>query len=503
MRYWIGVDCGSTSIKAGLYDANGREIGTARKNLAVISARPGWAERDPELVWQRACDVIRELLSTTKIPAPSIAGLGISAQGKGICLLDKAGQPLGNIILSSDQRALELVRRWQQEDIPTQLYPKTLQTLWTGHPASLLRWLKDHEPDRYAQIGSVLMSHDYLRYRLTGELGCEITNISESNLFNMRENRYDEDLASLLGIEGVLKAFPRIVGSAEVVGSVTPDAANLTGLLAGTPVVGGLFDVVATCLCAGITHERQLNAVMGTWSVTTGVTPNIVDGMPHPFVYGRHAEPGYYIVHEASPTSAANLEWLTAQFGGMGYAQINALVARLDKAASSVQFLPFLYGSNAGLGMKSGFYGLQALHGIEHLLQAVFEGVIFSHMRHLSRLRLRFPKVESLRVTGGPAHSAVWMQVLADVSGLRVELPQIDETGCLGAALCAAVGSGEFADFWQAMHGVQIPIETLEPDLAMFEPYQKKRRRYSVLLDSLAQYESKCREMDANEKQGE
>ena len=277
MRYWIGVDCGGTSIKAGLYDASGREIGTARKNLAVISARPGWAERDPELVWQRACDVIRELLSTTKIPAPSIAGLGISAQGKGICLLDKAGQPLGNIILSSDQRALELVRRWQQEDIPAQLYPKTLQTLWTGHPASLLRWLKDHEPDRYAQIGSVLMSHDYLRYRLTGELGCEITNISESNLFNMRENRYDEDLASLLGIEGVLKAFPRIVGSAEVVGSVTPDAANLTGLLAGTPVVGGLFDVVATCLCAGITHERQLNAVMGTWSVTTGVTPNIVE----------------------------------------------------------------------------------------------------------------------------------------------------------------------------------------------------------------------------------
>ena len=187
----------------------------------------------------------------------------------------------------------------------------------------------------------------------------------------------------------------------------------------------------------------------------------------------------------------------------MGYAQINALVARLDKAASSVQFLPFLYGSNAGLGMKSGFYGLQALHGIEHLLQAVFEGVIFSHMQHLSRLRLRFPKVESLRVTGGPAHSAVWMQMLADVSGLRVELPQIDETGCLGAALCAAVGSGEFADFWQAMHGVQIPIETLEPDLAMFEPYQKKRRRYSVLLDSLAQYESKCREMDANEEQGE
>lgn len=499
MRYWIGVDCGGTSIKAGLYDANGREIGTARQNLDVISTDPGWAERDPEILWQRTCGVIRELLATTAIPAQSVAGLGISAQGKGVSLLNTSGQPLGNIILSSDQRALELVRRWQQEGMPDQLYPETRQTLWTGHPASLLRWLKNNEPDRYARIGSVLMSHDYLRYRLTGELGCEITNISESNLFNMRENRYDEDLATLLGIGGVLKAFPRIVGSAEIAGTITPEVANLTGLLAGTPVVGGLFDVVATCLCAGITNERQLNAVMGTWSVTTGVTPTIVDGLSHPFVYGRHAEPGYYIVHEASPTSAANLEWLAAQFGGLDYPQMNAMVSSLPKAASSVQFLPFLYGSNAGLGMKSGFYGLQALHGVEHMLQAVFEGVVFSHMTHLSRMRIRFPDVESLRVTGGPARSAVWMQMLADASGLRVELPTIDETGCLGAALCAAVGTGEFGDFWQAMRGIQIPIETVEPDPAMFEPYQKKRRRYGALLDSLAQYESQCREFDVTE----
>ncbi len=499
MRYWIGVDCGGTSIKAGLYDANGREIRTARSSLDVISARPGWAERDPEVLWKRTCGVIRELLSTAAIAANAVAGLGISAQGKGVCLLDEAGKPLGNIILSSDQRALELVRRWQQEDMPAQLYRRTLQTLWTGHPASLLRWLKDNDPDRYHRIGSVLMSHDYLRFRLTGELGCEITNISESNLFNMRENRYDEDLSMLLGIGGILKAFPRIVGSEEVAGSITPEVAALTGLLAGTPVVGGLFDVVATCLCAGVTDERQLNAVMGTWSVTTGVTPTIADGLPHPFVYGRHAEAGHYIVHEASPTSAANLEWLAAQFGGLDYPQMNAMVASLPKAASSVQFLPFLYGSNAGLGMKAGFYGLQALHGVEHMLQAVFEGVVFSHMVHLSRMRIRFPQVESLRVTGGPARSAVWMQMLADVSRLRVELPKIDETGCLGAALCAAVGTGEFADFWQAMRGIQIPIEVVEPDPAMIAHYQTKRRRYTALLESLAQYESKCREMDAME----
>lgn len=497
MAYWIGIDCGGTSIKAGVYDAHGREFGTARRSLEVLSPSPGWAERDPEVLWQLTHAVIREALTASKLPPAAIAGVGISAQGKGACLLDRSGNVLGNIILSSDQRAIEQVRRWQQADIPAQLHPKTLQTLWTGHPVSLLRWLKDNDLPRYEKTRAVLMSHDYLRYRLTGELGCEITNISESNLFNMRLNRYDADLAGLLGIEEALAKLPRVVGSSEIVGGITDEAAGLTGLLAGTPVVGGLFDVVATCLCAGVTDETRLNAVMGTWSVTTGVTPTIADGLAHPFVYGRHAQPGYYIVHEASPTSAANLEWLSPQLGDIDFPAINALVKDLPKAGSSVLFLPFLYGSNAGLGMKGGFYGLQALHGKAHLLQAVFEGVVFSHLVHLTRMRVRFPAVEALRVTGGPARSPAWMQMLADASGLPVELPQIEETGCLGAALCAAVGTGGFADFWQAMRGVSIAQQMVEPDPAAFELYQRKRQRYSALIDSLAHFEAVCRELDA------
>ena len=424
----------------------------------------------------------------------SIQGIGISAQGKGLFLLDKNDKPLGNAILSSDRRAMEIVRRWQEDGIPEKLYPLTRQTLWTGHPVSLLRWLKEHEPERYAQIGCVMMTHDYLRWCLTGVKGCEESNISESNLYNMSLGEYDPCLTDWLGIAEINHALPPVVGSAEICGEITAQTAALTGLKAGTPVVGGLFDVVSTALCAGIEDEFTLNAVMGTWAVTSGITHGLRDGEAHPYVYGRYVNDGEFIVHEASPTSSGNLEWFTAQWGEISFNEINQAVASLPKAGGDLFFLPFLYGSNAGLEMTSGFYGMQAIHTRAHLLQAIYEGVVFSHMTHLNRMRERFTDVHTLRVTGGPAHSDVWMQMLADVSGLRIELPQVEETGCFGAALAARVGTGVYRDFSEAQRDLQHPVRTLLPDMTAHQLYQKKYQRYQHLIAALQGFHARIKE---------
>lgn len=166
-QYWLGLDCGGSWLKAGLYDREGREAGVQRLPLCALSPQPGWAERDMAELWQCCTAVIRSLLTHSGVSGEQIVGIGISAQGKGLFLLDKNDKPLGNAILSSDRRAMEIVRRWQEDGIPEKLYPLTRQTLWTGHPVSLLRWLKEHEPERYAQIGCVMMTHDYLRWCLT------------------------------------------------------------------------------------------------------------------------------------------------------------------------------------------------------------------------------------------------------------------------------------------------------------------------------------------------
>ncbi len=485
MSYWLGLDCGGTFIKAGLYDAAGREQAVARQNLPVLVPEPGRAERDMHQLWQVAATVIRQVLENGGTDAADVRGMGISAQGKGLFLLDKQGQPLGNGILSSDRRALELVQRWQREGVPQALYPVTRQTLWTGHPVSLLRWVKEHEPERYAAIGSVMMAHDYLRFCLTGERACEETNISESNLYDMQQGDWSPALAEQLDIAEILPALPPIVGSSAVAGHITAAAAAQCGLVEGTPVVGGLFDVVSTALCAGLYDDTRLNAVMGTWSVTSGITDRLSDEVDYPFVYGRYAIDGQYIVHEASPTSAANLEWFCQQWGIDDYAQLNQWVAELPPAASSLLFVPFLYGNNAGANLHASFYGLQAGHQRGHLVQAIYEGVVFSHLTHLNRILKRFPNVSALRLTGGPTRSAEWMQMFADISGLPVEIPQIEESGCLGAALVAMTGTGAHPSLQQAQRALDPAIVSYRPDAGRHALYQKKYARYQKLITAL------------------
>ncbi|CCN83460.1 L-xylulose/3-keto-L-gulonate kinase [Vibrio nigripulchritudo SFn27] len=492
MSYWLGIDCGGTYLKAGLYDKSGKEIGVARESLELISEHSGWVERSTTQLWDSTCSVIKKVIAKTGVDADQIQSVGISAQGKGLFLLDKNDEPMERAILSADQRSIDIVKRWQKEGIPQSIHPKTRQTLWTGHPVSIARWIKENRPEQYEQIGTVFMSHDYLRWCLTGEKHCEITNISESNLYNFDTQDYDHSLADTLGIPEMMEALPPIIGATDIAGKISSSASRLTGLRAGTPVVGGVFDVVATAICSGVRDDSALTLTMGTWSVTTGVTDHLFDirnpeAKPH--VFGHYAQKGQYITHDASPTSAGNLEWFTDLFGDENFEVINRSVGELPKLSSELLFAPFLYGSNAGLGVKSGLYGMQSLHTKPQVFQAIYEGVVFSHLFHLDHVRLLYPNLTHLIVCGGPARSKEWMQILADASGLPVLLPQIEETGCFGAAIVAMVGSQAYASTDEAMSVMDVKVNKVSPDSDVYDQYQAKKNKYQVYVESLAKLE--------------
>lgn len=492
MNYYIGLDSGGTFMKAGLFDVSGKQIGLARVSASVITEREGWVERNLDDLWANTADVIQKLLASTEVSSTEIKGLSISAQGKGVYLLDKNGTNLRHGILSSDGRSLSIVKQWQQEGLPQKIYPVTLQTLWTGHPVSIVRWLKENEPENYADIGSILMAHDYLRYRLTGAVHGELTNMSESNFFNAHTGQYDKDLLVLFGIEEVWDALPPILKADEQAGVISAEAAQLTGLMAGTPVFGGLFDVVATAICSGINAtEPKLNYVMGTWAVTSGIATEITS-LPHNFVYGHYAVDNEYIIHEASPTSASNYEWFAdylSDDGEFDHAAIQKQVEALPVASSSLFFVPFLFGSNMGLGIKAGLYGLQSHHKKADWIQAIWEGILFCHNVHLDRMRNRFPQATVLRVTGGPAASEHWMQMLADLTDMTLEIPNVEETGALGAAAIAMVGNGEFITLNDALASLDGGARCVEPNPSHFNAYQKKYRRYLKLVALFKDFE--------------
>ncbi|MEO8411023.1 MAG: FGGY-family carbohydrate kinase, partial [Propionivibrio sp.] len=326
-------------------------------------------------------------------------------------------------------------------------------------------------------------------------------------LFNVDQGEYEPELFKLFGIDEMVECTAPVTGSAESLAGVSAQAAAETGLVVGTPVYGGFFDVVSAAVCAGLADERFVNVIMGTWTIETWIADAITTA-EHPYTWGRYCIPGKYFVHEGSPTSASNLEWFIRNFMvdvANPYARCDELVTALKKGETGVQFLPFLFSSNLGDNLSAGFYGLANAHGLPHLVQAVYEGICFAQHSHLERILALSGRDRLLRLTGGPARSKVWMQMVADISEMPVEVMHVEESGCLGAAIAAAVGSGAFPSFLDAMAAMCPAGSLVEPDAQAAPRYREKYARFRELaaaLDALAPMElhgagSLCGEQNA------
>ena len=489
MPFFLGVDIGGSVIKSGLYDENGREIAVASRADPAKSPQIGFSERHMELMWENVCATISEAIQKSAVAKKDIRGVSFSAHGKGLYAVDEKGDPVRAGIISSDNRAINLVSAYKEQGIDKKAWPFAYQQIWASHPTSLLAWLKQNEPENYRRIDKILMAHDWIRYRLTGAFGAEITNLSGSNLFNINTRAYEPALFKLFDIAEMEERVAPVVGSTECVSGVSKQAAELTGLLENTPVFGGFFDVVSAAVCAGLADSSAINVVMGTWTIETWVTDAILPA-DYPYIWSHYCIPNKYFVHEGSPTSASNLEWFIKNFMAQEknpYARCESILNALPKAASKVQFLPYLLASNLGDSLSGGFYGLANAHQSDHLVQAVFEGICFAQQVHLERILALSGKNLPLRLTGGPTKSKPWMQMVADISGQTVEIMDVKESGCLGAAIAASVGAGFYRDFPEAMQAMCPTAETVFPDDSVKNAYAEKFAAFQSLAKQLAQ----------------
>ncbi|MDM2936228.1 FGGY-family carbohydrate kinase [Citrobacter sp. Cu233] len=487
-HYYMGIDLGGTVTKVGLYTAEGKEITVAAQTLPLLSPQAGFCERDMTDLWMTTCEVIRRALTESHLSAEQIRGIGFSSHGKGLYLVDKSGHPVRNGIVSSDSRAQPLVTAWKAQDIDRLAYPRSFQQLWSSHPVALLGWLKQHEPENYARTGYVLMAHDYIRYCLTAEFTCEETNISGSQLFNLQRNEFDPELFSLFGIEEMMGCMPKVIGSADLAGVVTTDAAALCGLKPGTPVFGGVFDVVGAAMTSGVYDNTQLSAVAGTWSIATRVFDNIIPA-EYPYVWGKFSIPGQYFAHEGSPTSASNLTWFIDRFFPDlldDHDTLNQWAARGYEKQDCILFFPWLYGSNYCDSLRGGFLGLGGHHDVADMVYAIYQGVVFSHLLHQDKLLQLCDGTESIRFTGGPTHSRIWMQMFCDASNLPIEIVDIEQSGCRAAAMCAAVGTGDYSGFEQAIKAALPPVIRLEPDAAKHSILRSRFEQFKRVADALS-----------------
>ena len=494
-KYLVGLDNGNTISKAAIFDLAGNELQVASRKVETEYPRPGWTERNMELFWQSSAIAIREAIAKAGIDPREIAGVGNSGHGNGLYLLDKSGQALRNGIQSIDSRAAGIIDAWNAEHLHDRVFPYTQQALWPAQPNALLAWFKKYEPETYEKIGAVLLCKDYINYRLTGEITTDYTDISASSLLDVPNKAYSRDLLKLFGIPEMYEALPRLAYSSEVIGQVTTEAAEATGLPAGTPVVGGLFDVDASAIGAGVTAPGQACLIVGSWSINEVVTAEPVSAT-NLFMTTIFADPDYWLTIEASATSATNLEWFVNQFcaeerleaerrGISVYDVCNEVVANLPPDSIDIIFHPFLYGSNVQSTARAGFYGVAGWHTRAHLLRALYEGVVYSHLNHIEKLRQAGANFDVARLTGGGARSKVWAQIFADTLQVLIEVPGGGETGARGAALSAGIGAGLYDNYSQATRQSVSVVRVHEPNPRLTPIYLAHYQEYKRLLGAM------------------
>lgn len=495
----MGLDNGGTTTKAALYDQAGREICVASTATEMITPAPGFIERDMEEMWEANCTVIRRVLEQSAVEPSQVAGIAVCGHGKGLYLWGKNGKPARNGIISTDNRAWKYPLRWIEDGTEYKTSELACQHVLACQPASLLAWLRDHEPECLDNIAWIFEAKDYIRFRLTGEAKAEIGDYSGANLINLHTQDYDDKLLELFGLERYKEALPTLCQATEICGYVTKEAAEKTGLKEGTPVAGGLFDLDACMLAVDVLSEEKICMIAGTWSVNLYLNKKpVIDKS-----ILRHTRntifvlPEYYLVEEGSPTSAGNNEWFIQTLlpeavreckerGDSIYSVMNRWVEEISPEEFCPVFLPFLMGSNVHPNAKGSFVGMSNFHTRKHLARSVYEGITFSHRMHMERLMESYQgKPEVIRLTGGAARSKVWTQMFADVMNIPVETADVNETGTMGCAVAVAVAVGDYESLEAATAQMCRISERVYPNPEKMKIYDKKYELYCKTIDGL------------------
>lgn len=495
MKYLLGIDNGGTFSKAAIFDEDGNQISVASVPTQTLTPKPGYTEKDLDALWDVNAQAIREAIEQSKIAPEDIAGVSFSGAGKGLYMLDANGTPVYNGIMSTDTRAWKQVEEWYAAGTNKKVYEKTLQEILASQPVSLLAWFKENKPDVLEKAQYIFSVKDYVRYKLTGEFYSEYTDCSGGNLVNMKTQQFDKALMALYGLEECYEKLPPLRNSADICGCVTKEAAEQTSLLEGTPVAAGMFDVNACGIASGLSNEEQMCMIAGTWSINEFIrkTP-VTNGTVA--LNSMFCIPGYFLIEESSPTSAGNMEWFIRNLmnyekeeakskGKTVYETANQWVSEIEPQENNIIFLPFLNGSNDDALAKGTFVGLTAYHNKKHMLRAVYEGIVFSHMSHVKKLLKNREIPESIRLSGGASNSDVWVQIFADALQIPIDVVGDKELGAQGAAMAAGIAAGVYKDYQDAIARTVKISKRVYPRREYKEIYEEKYVTYQAVLESL------------------
>jgi xylulokinase len=485
---FLGLDVGTSGVKAILVSPAGAVEAAATVPLALDTPRPGWAEQDPAAWWEASAAAIRRVLEQRA--GARVAAVGISGQMHSSVFLDKSGTVIRPALLWCDGRTTAECREIEERaGGEAQLREWVCNPALEGFTLPKVLWLRNHEPAAFRRLATVLLAKDFIRLRLTGTISSEPSDASGTLMFDPAGVRWSR--AMMEAVELPLSLLPEVGGSSDVLGRVSGPAASLTGLAAGTPVVGGGADNACGAAGVGAITPGEAVSSWGTSGTVLAPTaePRVDPGLrAHTFC---HVAPRVWYVMGVVLSAGGAFAWYRDQLAreladaAQRDARLVEEAASVPPGAEGVTFLPYLQGERTphrDASLRAAFVGLSLAHSRAHMTRAVLEGVCFALRDCLAILQDLGLTPASLLLTGGGARSAFIRRLQADIFGLPVTTVNREEGPAYGAALLAGVGAGAFPDLASAVRCTltREPITNADPDAhrAYQQIYERFRACY-------------------------
>lgn len=491
----LGLDIGTNATKAVLFDLSGAELVKAEQNYPLSTPQPGWAEQDPELVWQAVVSVIERIVSQAG-PERQIVALALAAQSGSVIPAQADGTPVYPMITWLDTRTEALVRQWKAEGLEEKVRMLSGWSLHPGLPFPNIAWLRQFEPDIFAKTERFLSVLDFLNHRLTGLFCADFSSGTEMQLVDVSTAQWSSELCGLVGITP--NHLARLEPAGTVVGNITPATSKLTGLSAQTLVVNGGHDQCCTALAMGMIDPGKVMLATGTAWVVTGVTKTpSMHTIPANTNLNFHVAPQRWTVSQYLGGFGASVEWCLNQCWQSPsatlpradlYSHFDEALAHSQPGCNGLLFLP-LGGTLQLPGGKSqgGFVGLRLDHTRPDMSRAILEGAAFEVRWALETIRQAGLPVEHLWVAGGATHSPVWPQILADVSNVPISLTHYAQWPALGAAILAGAGAGLFETLEAGVTRFQKSPRQMMPDEKLTQFYGERFAAYKQTVQRLAE----------------
>lgn len=487
MPHYMGIDISTTSAKAIVIDDTGTVLAIGSTSQPVSQPKPLWSEQDPADWWSGVQSSIRKALDEANLSGEAIVGIGLTGQMHGLVMLDDVGKVLRPAILWNDQRT-QTQCDWMTERIGfDRLIELTGNQALTGFTAPKLLWVRDNEPDVYRRCAQVLLPKDYIRYKLTGEFGTDLAGASGTSMLNVAERNWSGEVLDALEIPRAW--LPDVHEGTTVTGRISNDAADLTGLSVGAPVVAGGGDQAAGAVGMGCVTPDTVGVTVGTSGVVFAPLAEYAyepQGLLHAFC---HAVPNTWHFMGVMLSAAGSLSWYKDTLAPeMSYDDLLAEAADIPAGSDGLYFLPYLSGERTPYpdpDARGAFIGLTTRHTRAHMTRAVLEGVAFGLKDIFSLIaETGLPDDVKARISGGGARSPFWQQIIADVLNVPLLNVNTPEAGAFGAATLAAVGVGAFESVYDATTALVQMGGTVHPG-ANVSTYAERYPTYHSLYPAL------------------